>query len=67
MQICNELRDTGPVELTLQHLRSMPDIIHVVKCLSCSLTNWYLIVEGCRVNSSLLRVIRETEPLGTQM
>ena len=67
MQICNELRDTGQVELTLQHLRSMPDIIHVVKCLSCSLTNWYLIVEGCRVNSFLLRVIRETEPLGTQM
>ena len=45
----------------------MPDIVHVVKCLSCSLTNWYLIVEGYRVNSSLLRVIRETEPLGTQM
>ena len=45
MQICNELRDTGQVEPTLQHLRSMPDIIHVVKCLSCSLTNWYLIVD----------------------
>lgn len=67
MQIRNELRDTGQVELTLQHLCSMPDIIHVVKSLSCSLTNWYLIVEGCRVNSSLLCVIQETEPLGTQM
>lgn len=64
MQICNERRNTGQVELALQHLRSMPDIVHVVKCLSCCLTNWYLIVQGHRVNSNLLRVIRETEPPG---
>lgn len=41
--------------------------MHVVKCLSCSMTNWFLVVDCYRINTSFLRIIRETEPLSTQM
>ena len=67
MEIHSENIANGNIDNDLQHLRAMPDIVHVVKCLSCSLTNWFLVVEGYRINTSFLRIIRETEPLGTQM
>lgn len=67
MEIHSENIANGNNDNDLQHLRAMPDIVHVVKCLSCSLTNWFLVVEGYRINTSFLRIIRETEPLGTEM
>lgn len=57
MEIHSENIATGSNDNDLQHLRAMPDIVHVVKCLSCSLTNWFLVVEGCRINTSFLRII----------
>lgn len=67
MKIHTDLLEKDNIDVSIQLLHAMPDIIHVVKCLSCSMTNWFLIVGGHRVNTSLLRVIRETEPLGTHM
>ena len=67
MEIHSENIANGNIDNDLQHLRAMPDIVHVVKCLSRSLTNWFLVVQGYRINTSFLRIIRETEPLGTQM
>ena len=65
MEIHSENIANGNNDNDLQHLRAMPDIVHVVKCLSCSLTNWFLVIEAYRINTSFLRIIRETEHLGT--
>ena len=67
MEIHSKNIANGNIDNDLQHMRAMPDIVHVVKCLSCSLTNWFLVVEGNQINTSFLGIIRETEPLGTQM
>lgn len=50
MEIHSENIANGNNDNDLQHLRAVPDIVHVVKGLSCSLTNWFLVIEGYRIN-----------------
>ena len=41
---------------------AVPDAIHIVKCICCSLTNWLLIVGDYRINLAFLRTLRESDP-----
>ena len=41
MEIHSENIANGHIDDNLQHLRAFPDLVHVVKCLSCSMTNWF--------------------------
>ena len=55
------------IDKDIQLMYPMPDVVLVVKCYPCGMTNLVLVVDGHRVNTSLLRVIRETEYSGTKI
>ena len=41
---------------------AVSDAIHIVKCICCSLTNWFLIVGDYRINLAFLRTLWESYP-----
>ena len=51
----------------LKFLRGSSDPVHVDKRIYANLANWYIIVDGFRVNLSILRNIRENEISGKQL
>ena len=40
---------------------AVPDVINIVKCICCTLTNWFLIVGDYRINLAFLRTLRESD------
>ena len=55
------------IDPNLKLLRGSSDPVHVDKRIYANLANWYIIVDGFRVNLSILRNIRENEILGKQL
>ena len=46
-------------------LLTLPDIVHIAKCIHCSLSNWLLVIDNCRIHLSMIRILREqTDTIG---
>ena len=43
----------------LEYLYTVPDVVHIGKCCKGSFSNWWLIVDGYRINLSILRCLRQ--------
>ena len=43
----------------MKFLLTLPDIVHIAKCIHCSLSNWFLVIDNCRIHLSMIRSLRE--------
>ena len=62
IKLLNDEIDSGNLDDTQKGMcGGVPDAIHMVKCICCSLTDWFSIFDNHRINLAFLRTLRESD------